>query len=310
MARGRAAKSGKGKGASRRNSVRWHGAWLRALARPPEILRADAISVGDVWGERVHSTPSHEWLHVLQGHATIRIRGRSIRVGPKDTLVIPQGTPHLDIRDQGPDYRVLYVFFRWPSGHALLERFDPARLVKAHDAARQHLHALAGELEREYLSDDPGAPERIQVLLCEAMLAMARAADRVVRERPASNARAGAAVARRSKAMAAVLAYLEEHHARDIGLEELARHFGLSPFSLSRAFTQAFGRPLVETLTGIRVEKARAWLEQGLSVKEAAVRVGYSNGNYFAKVFRRVTGKSPSEFLAASARNTKPRAKA
>ncbi|MCW8133511.1 MAG: AraC family ligand binding domain-containing protein, partial [Planctomycetota bacterium] len=185
--RGRPAKAGgTGQNGGREAGARWCRAWMRALARPPEILHAHAISVGDVWGERVHSTPSHEWIHVLQGHATIRIRGRAVRVGPRDTLVIPQDAPHRDIREQGRDYRVLYVFFRWDAGRALLERLDPARLARMHDAAKQHLHALAGELEREYLGDDPGAPERMQGLLCEALLALARGADRVARARKAS----------------------------------------------------------------------------------------------------------------------------
>lgn len=275
----------------------WPPAWLRALASPPAILRVDAISVGGVWGERVHSTPSHELIHVLQGQATIAYRGRSIRVGPKDTFTIPQGTPHRDIRDQGPDYRVLYVFFRWDAGRHLLRKLDPARLTEMHDAAKQHLHALAGEMEREYAGDDPGAPERMQVLLAEMLLALARGADRA-RVKPSPRARVAAATARRGRLMAEVRAHLEAHHAEEIGLEALARRFGLSPFNLSRSFTQEFGRPLVETLTAIRIERACAWLHEGLSVKEAAARVGYSNGNYFAKVFRRATGKSPSEFLA------------
>jgi YesN/AraC family two-component response regulator len=45
------------------------------------------------------------------------------------------------------------------------------------------------------------------------------------------------------------------------------------------------------------MEKAREMLASGtLSVKEVAARVGYANGNYFSKVFRRHCGFSPSEY--------------
>jgi len=278
------------------------GAWLRALAQPPVIHRIEVLAVGEVWGERFHTTPSHELVHVLQGHATIEYKGRSFRVGPGGTFVIPQGTPHRDIRDPGPDYKVVYVFFAWNAGAPLLRKLDNAGLQRMHAGAKQHLHALTKELEQEYLGEAPGAPERMQLLTSELLLALARSADRSERKPRHENARMRAAMARRGQLMAEVRNFLEAHHAEELGLEALAERFGLSPFNLSRSFTQTFGRSLVETLAAIRVERARDLLAQGLSVKEAAARVGYANGNYFAKVFRRLTGRSPSEFLAAAMR--------
>jgi YesN/AraC family two-component response regulator len=52
-----------------------------------------------------------------------------------------------------------------------------------------------------------------------------------------------------------------------------------------------------DVLTSVRVERAKELLAgTRLSVKQIAGRVGYSGGNYFAKVFRRVSGMSPSEY--------------
>jgi transcriptional regulator GlxA family with amidase domain len=50
-------------------------------------------------------------------------------------------------------------------------------------------------------------------------------------------------------------------------------------------------------LTMLRIERARELLQkEPLSIKEVSSRTGFSNSNYFAKVFRRITGQSPSEF--------------
>lgn len=279
----------------------WDAGALKALASPPWIRRAEVIAVGDIWGERFHTTDSHELIHVLQGHATIEDRRGSIRVGPGDTFVIPKGTPHKDVREQGPDYRVLYVFFFWPGGNEMVRGLDPFRLASIPDGAKQRLHATMKELEDEYLGDAPGATARMQMLLLETLLSLWRHAQRARQARPAPGARQRAAQARRSQSMSDVRAYMEAHYAEEIGLEALAERFSLSPFNLSRSFSQEFGRSLVEMLTTIRMERAQDFFAQGLSVKEAAARVGYANGNYFAKVFRRVTGRSPSEYLAAMA---------
>ena len=293
-----ARKPGKRTPAQLARAAGWHTGWTSALAAPPLIRRVEVISVGDIWGERFHTTPSHELIHVLQGHAAIEDRRRSIRVEPGDTFVIPQGTPHRDVREQGPDYRVLYVFFAWPGGAKLLQALAPFNLADLPGGAKQRLHALMKELEDEYLGDAPDAPARMQMLLLETLLALSRYAERARSAPPAKDARSRAALARRSRSMQAVRAHLETHYAEELGLEALAERFNLSPFNLSRSFSQEFGRSLVELLTMIRMERARELLAQGLSVKEAAARVGYANGNYFAKVFRRVTGRSPSEYLA------------
>ena len=50
-------------------------------------------------------------------------------------------------------------------------------------------------------------------------------------------------------------------------------------------------------LNEFRVEKARELLASTrLSVREVSVACGYSDANYFARVFKRVTGKTPSEY--------------
>src|ERR1043166_9211508 len=101
-------------------------AWLRevqkSLATLPILIDLRAISVGDVWGQRFHATATNELLHVLEGNAEIQFRKRSFRVGPEDTFIIPQNTPHRDIRLQGTTYRVLYVFFRWQGADGLLRK--------------------------------------------------------------------------------------------------------------------------------------------------------------------------------------------
>ncbi len=52
-------------------------------------------------------------------------------------------------------------------------------------------------------------------------------------------------------------------------------------------------------LTLLRMDRARELLRQNsLSIKEIAARTGFGSSNYFAKVFRRSSGISPTEFQA------------
>ena len=79
---------------------------------------------------------------------------------------------------------------------------------------------------------------------------------------------------------------------------ELARQIGISDRTLRSGFQELFGTTVIGYLTQQRLEKAELLLrEKQLSVAEVANLVGYSHLGYFAKVFKRQFGITPSECL-------------
>ncbi|HYG78088.1 MAG TPA: AraC family transcriptional regulator [Planctomycetota bacterium] len=273
-------------------------AWTRALERGlsalPVLYELDEVSVGDQWAERFHATPTHELIQVRQGHARIELRKRTFDVGPGDVFIIPQGTPHKDIRAKGEDYRALYVFFRAPGLEKSLRELGAGVPFK-NESARMHLQMMLKELEDEYRGESAGAPQRMRVTLLEILLALLRYAHH--RYSPDPEARRALARRKRNDLMRRVHDYLVQHCAEPIGLEGLALHFDVSPFHLCRGFSQEYGIALFEMLAQIRIQRAKDFLVRGgVSMKEIARQTGFANGNYFAKVFRRATGLSPSEY--------------
>ena len=64
-----------------------------------------------------------------------------------------------------------------------------------------------------------------------------------------------------------------------------------------RIFKQCFDKSFVVYLSEYRVEKAKQLLTDVLiNVKDVCIRVGYRDSNYFAKVFKRMTGTTPTEY--------------
>lgn len=95
-------------------------------------------------------------------------------------------------------------------------------------------------------------------------------------------------------------AYVAAHFAdEDISLSAVAAAVGLSPSYFSVVFSRATGETFIEHLTRVRVEKAMELLRMTpLSAAEVAYQVGYNNPRYFFAVFKKVTGRSPTEFRA------------
>lgn len=91
--------------------------------------------------------------------------------------------------------------------------------------------------------------------------------------------------------------YITEHSAEDISLETIGRRVGLSPFYISKMFKEQLGVNYIDFLTECRIEKAKKLMsDPAKSLKEITFEVGYHDPNYFSKVFRKMTGLSPTEF--------------
>ena len=91
--------------------------------------------------------------------------------------------------------------------------------------------------------------------------------------------------------------HIEEHLSEQISLLTLADLARLSQSHFSRAFKQSFSVPPHEYHIQRRIEKAKALLaEREASITDVGFALGYSHTSSFSVAFRKVTGRSPTEF--------------
>lgn len=91
--------------------------------------------------------------------------------------------------------------------------------------------------------------------------------------------------------------WLEHHYMRDVSLDQAAEAMGMSAFYFSRFFRTSYNQTFLEYLTAYRIDRAVELLQQtDIPVREIAVRVGYTDANYFTKVFKRHLGVTPTEY--------------
>ena len=99
---------------------------------------------------------------------------------------------------------------------------------------------------------------------------------------------------------ARALDYIHTHYQQEISMQDAARALNYSEPYFCRMFKAQFGRSFTACLSAYRIERAQELLAQPtVSIKDVGRRVGYPDANYFAKVFRRLTGQTPSEYRAA-----------
>jgi AraC-like DNA-binding protein len=98
-----------------------------------------------------------------------------------------------------------------------------------------------------------------------------------------------------------VKAYLKDHYAEDISLNQLAAEFGMTPFQMIRCFNRAVGLPPHAYLTQIRLRAACRLLKRGQTFVEAALAAGFYDQSALNKHFKRAYGITPRQFVAAAA---------
>lgn len=99
-------------------------------------------------------------------------------------------------------------------------------------------------------------------------------------------------------AVQAVCAYVDEHYADNITLDELGARAGLSKYHLLRCFTRQLGISPYSYLETIRIGHARRLLEAGVPLAETAQRTGFADQSHFTRFFKRLTGITPGQYRA------------
>lgn len=93
------------------------------------------------------------------------------------------------------------------------------------------------------------------------------------------------------------IAYIHKHYAEDIKIRDIADSVGYSPNYLGSCFKKECGQTLVDYIHHYRITQAKRLLratDEPLSV--IVERVGFSDENYFGRIFKRMTGQSVGQF--------------
>lgn len=91
-------------------------------------------------------------------------------------------------------------------------------------------------------------------------------------------------------------AYMEEHFAENITLEDLLSMTSFGKSYLIRSFTKQLGVSPYRYLQAIRIDKAKKLLEQGVEPVDAAAIAGFSDQSHFTNFFKSFIGLTPKQY--------------
>ena len=251
-----------------------------------------------------HGHDFSEIILVLSGEALHRIAGNRYRISKGDVFVIHPGLNHgftgtKDLRLLNMmfslDHPVFNIeFLKNLPGYHHLFTLDPLLResgaynsgLSLHPESADQVTLLAYKILEEYTRAEEGFEGMITSYFQELIITLSR--KKAVATRQSHNG---------TLPIARAMAYIQKNYAREIHSEDLAIAAKIGIRQLSRLFRNILDLTPSEYLCDIRLLEARKHLKcDELSITEVSECCGFSDGNYFSRVFSRRYGISPREF--------------
>lgn len=233
-----------------------------------ESFPVSAGSVFVVQGKQVHSFRDREGLVLA-----------NVMYDPQQ-LPLPE-----NLLRRLPGYSALFMLeptFRSEHRFSSRLRLDRENLGTA--------ETLVEKIARESTARQPGH----EVVLLGALLELIAFLSRCYNESDASESRWLLRMGR-------LISELENRYAEPWTLDTMAEFSHLSRTHLLRMFRSATGQSPIQFLINLRIEAAKRLLRQtDIDMTRIAQESGFCDSNYFARKFRQGTGRSPTEYRAAT----------
>jgi len=276
-----------------------------------DLIRGDHLVTPIVWRHR----DFYSLYIVRQGKGTHIIDGVPYGVARGDVYAMDMGMTH---SFSGCEYLELDTLhfspqlFDPPTRDALAETpgfqalfiEEPLRRSKNHPQSGRWLHltpdayervsGMIAELRTEWLSGTPSGVLLTRCLFLRLLVHLARLyAD--------SHANAPCQIPRPSTrgeaAVSMAVRYMDEHFTEPIRIEQVAAMVFLSPDRFTEVFAAVMGRTPRDYLRHLRLERAKTLLrETDRKITDIAQEAGFREVAYFTRVFRTMTGTTPSAY--------------
>ncbi len=238
----------------------------------------------------------HENIEIelcVEGEGTVLINGTQIPIREGDMIVINSGELHYTTTQARLVYDCLIVDTAFCRQFGFDYRALRFRSLVRDTAARSLFRSLVEEYDGE---DRPFRAARLGTRLLRLLIFLGEAyATRHAMPTEDDGV---------FHLVKEVLKLVQTRYRERLSLDEIARTVLCDKYELCRAFKRMTGQTVVEYIQNYRCARAAELLDEGMRVAEAAEACGFGNPSFFAEVFGRRMGMSPTAYRKRT-RNTR-----
>ncbi|MBQ8145504.1 MAG: helix-turn-helix transcriptional regulator [Clostridia bacterium] len=221
-------------------------------------------------------------MYVISGRLCDKSGEREIVLTDGDVIIIPPKTTYC-FECTGESIYFLCVHF---TGSQSSERIADYKLpvypIWDKTCASNQIKIKFQKLFEGFSSDDPYRDNDLSALLEMLLIEVARSIDSAKAEK---------------HSISKSLNYIKEFYSKPITVSELAKLENMCPTSYNLCFKQIMGVTPTKYIINLRIDAGKELLEfSDLPISEIASMCGYADFNFFSRAFKKVTGKTPSQY--------------
>ncbi len=223
------------------------------------------------------------------GQSVFSYDGERRRLVHGDVVLIPAGVVHScnSENDGRWSYQMLYLDEDWVRGIVgEMDESDALGLTQLRPGTGlRHVHARLTRLNACLFGSAPLEDKEAALLLFVGDL-FGSVQARTEHGQPGP----GAARLRGVQAM------IEARCGESLTLDEMAAEAGMSRYHFVRAFSRAVGMTPHAWQLDLRIQRARGLLDQGMSLADAALQLGFADQSHFQRAFKQRVAATPGEY--------------
>jgi len=262
---------------------------MRRLIKPYNDDNFLVAAYNEFYCSGKHTHDFYEIKYIISGVGKHIINDAVFPVHSGDVYMIAPGTSHYFESKEKENPVLVYNLVDEEAVKLVQDEKLKTLLKKPYIALSdegQFAKNIFTELNAEYIRRDAGWRENITAGFLRILSFMAREGQQGALEQSDTE-----------DPILMVKRYIEEHYNESISLDELSVVTHYNPAYLSRYFKSVTGETITSYVQHLRVTRACIWLRESThSFADIAMRLGYENEEYFRKIFKRITGKTPQEY--------------
>ncbi|WP_424768238.1 AraC family transcriptional regulator [Paenibacillus sp. sgz302251] len=259
----------------------------------PTILIVGDVTMkaGTIYGPR--ALQEYELIYYPNGSKTeYKVENQTITLAEPCFLLSRPGETHIYEYDPVHPSRHLFIHFTFEGKDGSIHNQDMRILQSDGPSYIPVKNELLIGMMKQIMYIAYTHCDRLQVRGSALLLALLQELNGIVNDMPQTAVDNALPIQ-----IANALEYIERNLLTSISIEAIAQHVGWTHEHFSRLFAQYMGQTPREAIVVRRVERAcQLLMKKDWSVKQIAHAVGYTDENYFYRVFKAIKGMTAMKY--------------
>lgn len=264
-----------------------------SLRKTAKLLYISSAKYGGDWHSIQHTHNCSELFYVIEGQGQFLIESKAYSVSVNDLVIVNPNVLHTEVSLNASPLKYIVLGIEGLELTVSTENNDTnfciINLKSIKDTILHYLQNMLSEIETKKPGYDVVCQDLMEILI----VLLGRQTNFSAILTPISK--------KTNRLCGFTKRYIDTHYQENITLDHLGEISHVSKYHLAHAFTEEYGISPINYLISKRISEAEYLLKTtDLSLSLISNTTGFSSSSYFAQIFKKQKGMSPTEYRKQS----------